>query len=267
MAKVKIQGHASGTGTLTVTAPNTSTDRTITLPDATATLFTDAGGTITGNLTVSNTEPQIHLSDTDATASGYAKIRGGASGAVFLEADPTNAESSSHITFKVDNTQMGRFTTDGLCFNSDSAAANALDDYEEGTWTPTYTSASGSFGAMTYTSGGGVGRYTKIGNLVTLMCQMGTDSVTVSTASGALRISGLPYTPSNVGAGNWGQGITSQNWGGDNPMGVQIQENQDWLNLYYKTSANGNISSLNVTDMDTGGDSNYSRFTLAYITS
>jgi hypothetical protein len=39
MAKVKIQGHASGTGILTVTAPNTSTDRTITLPDSTGTLL------------------------------------------------------------------------------------------------------------------------------------------------------------------------------------------------------------------------------------
>ena len=38
MAKVKIQGNASGTGVLTVTAPNTSTDRTITLPDATGEL-------------------------------------------------------------------------------------------------------------------------------------------------------------------------------------------------------------------------------------
>ena len=40
MAKVKITGHASGTGILTVTAPNTSTDRTITLPDATGTVLT-----------------------------------------------------------------------------------------------------------------------------------------------------------------------------------------------------------------------------------
>ena len=39
MAKVKITGHASGTGVVTVTAPNTSTDRTITLPDATDTLI------------------------------------------------------------------------------------------------------------------------------------------------------------------------------------------------------------------------------------
>ena len=42
MAKVKIQGNASGTGVLTVTAPNTSTDRTITLPDSTGTLATTA---------------------------------------------------------------------------------------------------------------------------------------------------------------------------------------------------------------------------------
>jgi len=50
MAKVKIQGHASGTGVLTVTAPNTSTDRTITLPDSTGELLSTAGGTMTGDL-------------------------------------------------------------------------------------------------------------------------------------------------------------------------------------------------------------------------
>ena len=43
MSKVKIQGNASGTGVLTVTAPNTSTDRTITLPDSTGTLLNSDG--------------------------------------------------------------------------------------------------------------------------------------------------------------------------------------------------------------------------------
>ncbi len=42
MSKIKLTGHASGTGVLTVTAPNTSTDRVITLPDSTATLATTA---------------------------------------------------------------------------------------------------------------------------------------------------------------------------------------------------------------------------------
>ena len=71
MAKVKITGHASGSGILTITAPNTSTNRTITLPDATGTLLNSdgsgasltnlpadatklslAGGTMTGDVTL-----------------------------------------------------------------------------------------------------------------------------------------------------------------------------------------------------------------------
>ena len=43
MSKVKITGHASGSGTLTLSAPNTSSDRTITLPDATGTLLNSDG--------------------------------------------------------------------------------------------------------------------------------------------------------------------------------------------------------------------------------
>jgi len=78
MAKVKIQGHASGTGVLTVTAPNTSTDRTITLPDATGTLAitTDdddklplAGGALTGNVT-SDSKLTIGSSTVQAAKSG-----------------------------------------------------------------------------------------------------------------------------------------------------------------------------------------------------
>ncbi len=38
MSQVKIQGNASGTGIFTVAAPNSNTDRTITLPDATGTV-------------------------------------------------------------------------------------------------------------------------------------------------------------------------------------------------------------------------------------
>ena len=57
MAKVKITGHASGTGVITVTAPNTSTDRTITLPDSSGTLL-EAGtaATILGVGTASDAQ-------------------------------------------------------------------------------------------------------------------------------------------------------------------------------------------------------------------
>lgn len=51
MSKVKIQGNASGSGVLTITAPNTSTDRTITLPDTTGTLLDENSSVPAANLT------------------------------------------------------------------------------------------------------------------------------------------------------------------------------------------------------------------------
>jgi len=69
MAKVKITGHASGSGVITVTAPNTSTDRTITLPDSTATLATTtevalkaplASPEFTGNVGIGATPHDTH---------------------------------------------------------------------------------------------------------------------------------------------------------------------------------------------------------------
>lgn len=47
MSQVKIQGNASGTGVFTVAAPNSSTNRTLTLPDNTGTLLSSAtAGTV-----------------------------------------------------------------------------------------------------------------------------------------------------------------------------------------------------------------------------
>jgi hypothetical protein len=50
MAKLKVSGSASGTGTITLIAPATSTDRTITLPDESITL----GGGVDGIVSTAN---------------------------------------------------------------------------------------------------------------------------------------------------------------------------------------------------------------------
>lgn len=42
MSKIALSGNASGTGTLTIAAPNTNTDRTLTLPNNTGTILTNA---------------------------------------------------------------------------------------------------------------------------------------------------------------------------------------------------------------------------------
>ena len=42
MSKVKIEGNASGSGTLTISAPNTNTDRSLTLPDTAGEIITSS---------------------------------------------------------------------------------------------------------------------------------------------------------------------------------------------------------------------------------
>jgi hypothetical protein len=72
-----------------------------------------------------------------------------------------------------------------------------LNDYEEGTWTPTWTSAGGSI--VTVGSPTTTGRYTKIGNVVHIWARIYTNSV--SSPTGVVTVSGLPFTtnssPSN----------------------------------------------------------------------
>jgi len=63
-------------------------------------------------------------------------------------------------------TERVRIDSDGIKFNGDTAAANALDDYEEGTWdcTPsTSTSSLAPLGGWSITQ---QGYYTKVGQLV-----------------------------------------------------------------------------------------------------
>ena len=81
----------------------------------------------------------------------------------------------------------------GICFNGDKVAANALDDYEEGTWTPTI------YGASTTgsTSGNIYGKYIKIGHLV--YASFAAVNINVSNASGHLVIGNFPFSNSGVG--------------------------------------------------------------------
>ena len=80
----------------------------------------------------------------------------------------------------------------GITFNGDTAAANALDDYEEGTWTPTVTPSSGSFTTAVYNSRDGY--YTKIGRMVHIQIIVNFSSFNRGSASGTVSITGLPFT-------------------------------------------------------------------------
>jgi hypothetical protein len=89
---------------------------------------------------------------------------------------------------------VGNIEVSGGIYLGGTAAANLLDDYEEGTWTPAFTPASGAFGSIGYTYN--TGSYTKVGRLVTVTGRLQVDGTapTIGTATGNLLIGGLPFT-------------------------------------------------------------------------
>jgi hypothetical protein len=97
----------------------------------------------------------------------------------------------------------------GISFNGDTAAANALDDYEEGSFTPTFSSSNST----------ATGSYTKIGNQVTVHfrvistgglpsggSQVQVGNLPFTIASGFGGVGGLYVGPSNVSSATGGGG-------------------------------------------------------------
>jgi hypothetical protein len=79
-------------------------------------------------------------------------------------------------------------TADGVTFNGDTAAANALDDYEEGTWTLGLSFGGGTTG-IAYSANSGT--YTKIGRQVTVNGYIALSSK--GSSAGSVAITGLPF--------------------------------------------------------------------------
>ena len=154
---------------------------------------------------------------------------------VNFKAKGGSAASQNGVLIQVSQGSGGysdRFTfdNDGLKFGSDTAAANALSDYEEGTWTPTFyfTSGTGTFGYEQQ-----YGAYTKIGNrvLFTVICRSNSHS---GTSSGSLQISGLPWAVDTNNTPDGGSCFFILGGNFDTNYGVSTQLNSSERIEFYK---------------------------------
>lgn len=100
-----------------------------------------------------------------------------------------NYEAGSTI-FRNNGNERLRIDSDGLKFNGDTAAANALDDYEEGTWTVNLTKGGSALPVNTRYA-----YYTRVGNLIYLSFYWfhngGLSSETNNSTQ--YKVIGLPY--------------------------------------------------------------------------
>jgi hypothetical protein len=152
-----------------------------------------------------------------------------------------------------------------------SADANTLDDYEEGTWTPTLTTDGVDFTTVTYDAARG-GRYVKVGKLVHINGFLRTDAVTVGSATGNVQIGGLPFTviTSTGGTADADSPIALSSvdtWAGEEPLAAHCSGNSTKIYLYYRAAVTGDTTLTAVADVGTGADANVIRFAGTYIAS
>jgi len=130
-------------------------------------------------------------------------------------------------------------TGTGITFpatQSASSNANTLDDYEEGTFTPTF---GGSVSDPTVSYSTQIGTYTKVGRVVTATINLNPSSY--SGGSGNLYLKGLPFTSSVAGTGAvYTSGV---NWSTKTQCTVYTPAGG---NTYLRLLASGS----NVTDYD-----------------
>jgi hypothetical protein len=115
---------------------------------------------------------------------------------------------SGNVTLSNGNLVIGT-AGKGIDFSADPAAAGMtselLNDYEEGTWTPTLTT-NGFSGGVTLSSAAGT--YTKVGRQVTVRCTLTLSGFGYPSAY--TEISGLPFTAAARNAGSYISAHTNQ---------------------------------------------------------
>ena len=108
----------------------------------------------------------------------------------------------------------------GVLFNGDSAGANRLDDYEEGTWTATITGIGGgtnpTFSAQTSSAG-----YVKVGNICHIWAYIYNINCTNAGSGVITTISGLPFGS----GGHYYPGVVTHDTIITNTSGGYVQTN------------------------------------------
>jgi len=135
----------------------------------------------------------VLLSTTSATVGGDSTVGGDLTvDTNTLYVDSTNNRvgiGNAAPTQALDVT--GDIVTSGGVYLGGTGSANLLDDYEEGTWTPYYSSSGASF---TYNTQ--YGSYVKVGNIV--HAQFYLNATVTGTTSNSTEVQGLPFTAANL---------------------------------------------------------------------
>lgn len=154
-------------------------------------------GSVGGSITMDGTTIAKNIADNNIVISGGSSAGNGANIELYGGSHATNAnwavyDAALHVFRTQNGATLQALSAAGMFFPASQIASsdvNCLDDYEEGTWTPTLNFSGGTTG-ITYSIQTGV--YVKIGQLVFVQGRIILTNKGSST--GAARIAGLPFT-------------------------------------------------------------------------
>ncbi len=163
-------------------------------------------------------------------------------------------ESNGNVTIEDGNLVVASGHGIDFSATAGSGASELLDDYEEGTWTPSLT---GSTSSASTSGGSFYGYYTKVGQLVTAKFEI--QNTTISGGSGYIQIplSNLPYTPNFLNGGREISGGACETyqvtWPHDGTIGTRLEPGDG---IQFQVSRNAGAWSI-VTTANAAGSSKY----------
>jgi hypothetical protein len=263
--------RAAGFDTFVATPSSANLAALVTGETGTGALMFGTSPVITTDITIPNTG--LHLFDTDASHDLIVKPGSN------LTADRTftvvtgdvdrTLTLTGNVTSNQDVSTTGTPTFASITLSNGqivfpasqvaSAGANTLDDYEEGTWTPTVTFA--TQGDRSIASPGIVGWYVKVGGMVMAGGQV-SGTMNYTTSGGNIRLQTFPFTPSQTAIGtilNGGMTIT-----GYTHVQLMLQGSNTYAEFYASDPANNKaITPCSVTNLPNGRAFDF-RWTMTY---
>jgi hypothetical protein len=244
----------SATGTITRTATNVSNNDTVTLGSQVYTFKT--------TLTPADYEVLIGA-DSTASLLNLARAINNSGGTPGTDYQVPAANASASAGTIVGSTIPVTALTAGTAGNSIALAETSaqlsvsaatllggraeqgttselLADYEEGTFNPTFVASGTAFTSVTYGANNG-GRYIKIGNVVHVQMYVSSVAAIVGSATGVVRVGGLPYTSAanNQGTQNGSSALAIGYGAGFTTNGAQhafVLPNSTSVSLYLHSS-------------------------------
>ena len=178
--------------------------------------------------------------------------------------DVTLGDSGDTFTLGSGANIAGLTLSDNILFDTASkgiylgvtsaTASNLLDDYEEGTWLPSFQGSSSSPSGVNFTTRAGF--YRKIGTTVFISVNLNISSWS-SGPTGTLRIGTLPF--STTSASNYQSvffvGFASNFGTNDTPVSGQIPASANQIRLYKKNGSDSRSAiTTNSDSSDVSGD-------------